>query len=950
MPPIFKTDDGLPLACFVDPSSKGKAALLRTIRASRSNGGGIGAQDTDADIILIDAEIRESRQRARDMCRSSIVLFNEWVDACVSAGRLLGADHKWGSLRIEDPAMVDESLYTDEDPQQSIQHAPRVPEEEEDVNYIHLVPVVISSTPLSSRATRVVWSSFTIKIQSTAGSFVPTPDANAPPSSKRTSIPPNSTESPSTPPFGQVPKDPQFAALFISAHEQWQKLKEGTEFSVIVTQTPNSTVVPHQRDSSHDPLDIIATPERIYEPLARRPRPSHEVSSGSSERGSKRRKFSNGSQRGIRSKVPSVLVPAPGAVIYSRSADEHTKTTTSEPGTAPASASASAPPTPNTAYKQVFNDLGVPTQFWLQVDLPDRGSIVRLIKRHGGQIASTVEAATYVIVSKTTPQYTEVLAVAQAAGRVAVPIAWIHESIRINRMAAVDDYSLSISDSELGSLQPTAGAGRLTKEDFIAVALSPQPPAPPTNPPSLTYNSRIMFTAEDRNYLQCLLAWRLYRDSSYSITALCRELHEKLCAHIYNDIPNYLAARDVNYRKALLPTPPRIDAMLQRSFRAYGLILTAALTLLFLSAGFQQRLSLDDLLWASPARPEINRKTADSQYRQQLSTVREIDRLPHSRTLGIAQKIYVIGLARRVDRRAHMAKLMAAMDLDFEYYDALDLHDDLVTTILERVRWARAQSRIGHEHEVTNPQGLKFEWLPDVGSSAPVPPRAGVDYWFVRSGDPQGLKPLPPPPSPDTRPPLLRTAGEDELLSGEVITRAQVSCWYSHYEVLLKIARGEDEVAIILEDDIDMEWDLERRLRQMWPHLPKDWDVVMLGHCFSDENSKPPVHGTPHLHPSTHVLCTHAYAVSRTGARRMIRYLRTPLFAFSRPIDHAFQHFNWHKILNVYSIEPAVVIQTKDTLSDIVSGTGGEQDEWLADSAMARVAYYEKLKLARVES
>lgn len=60
--------------------------------------------------------------------------------------------------------------------------------------------------------------------------------------------------------------------------------------------------------------------------------------------------------------------------------------------------------------------------------------------------------------------------------------------------------------------------------------------------------------------------------------------------------------------------------------------------------------------------------------------------------------------------------------------------------------------------------------------------------------------------------------------------------------------------------------------------------------------------------------------------------------------DHAVQHFNHHKILNIYSIEPAVVIQTKDTVSDIVDGTGGAQDEWLADSTMERVALYEKLK------
>jgi hypothetical protein len=145
------------------------------------------------------------------------------------------------------------------------------------------------------------------------------------------------------------------------------------------------------------------------------------------------------------------------------------------------------------------------------------------------------------------------------------------------------------------------------------------------------------------------------------------------------------------------------------------------------------------------------------------------------------------------------------MSLDVVWHDALDLHSSRVSNIMERVRWARAQSRIGHENTVADPQGLYFEWLPDVGSGGPVPPRAGVDFWFLPSGSPEGLRPLPRPASPDTRPTLLRTTGEDQLLPGEPITRAQVSCWYSHYQVLLKIARGPDEVAIIFEDDIDME-------------------------------------------------------------------------------------------------------------------------------------------------
>jgi GR25 family glycosyltransferase involved in LPS biosynthesis len=43
------------------------------------------------------------------------------------------------------------------------------------------------------------------------------------------------------------------------------------------------------------------------------------------------------------------------------------------------------------------------------------------------------------------------------------------------------------------------------------------------------------------------------------------------------------------------------------------------------------------------------------------------------------------------------------------------------------------------------------------------------------------------------------------------------------------IADGPDDSVIVLEDDIDMEFDLEKRLRGMWPALPNNWDIVMLG-------------------------------------------------------------------------------------------------------------------------
>jgi hypothetical protein len=67
------------------------------------------------------------------------------------------------------------------------------------------------------------------------------------------------------------------------------------------------------------------------------------------------------------------------------------------------------------------------------------------------------------------------------------------------------------------------------------------------------------------------------------------------------------------------------------------------------------------------------------------------------------------------------------------------------------------------------------------------------------------------------------------------INPATVSTYYNHLRVLRMIQENEEESALILEDDVDMEWDLERRWRSIERHLPSDWETVFLGHCWSHE-------------------------------------------------------------------------------------------------------------------
>ena len=226
-----------------------------------------------------------------------------------------------------------------------------------------------------------------------------------------------------------------------------------------------------------------------------------------------------------------------------------------------------------------------------------------------------------------------------------------------------------------------------------------------------------------------------------------------------------------------------------------------------------------------------------SGYRQTLGTVQPFDTAPHSKTLGVADRIYVVSLPFRADRRETMSGLESAMDLELTWHDATDFHTKDVQDILERIRWWRNENRVNDSVPKADPSPFKFKWADDINDVGPNLGLSGSDLWPESVGGSM-LPRLPPPPTPDTRPPTLDTYGEAGDHFGNAVLRpAQISCWHSHYRVLRRVAEGEDEVAIIFEDDIDMEWDLELRLRRMWTALPDDWDLVMLGtfHCRDDK-------------------------------------------------------------------------------------------------------------------
>ena len=87
------------------------------------------------------------------------------------------------------------------------------------------------------------------------------------------------------------------------------------------------------------------------------------------------------------------------------------------------------------------------------------------------------------------------------------------------------------------------------------------------------------------------------------------------------------------------------------------------------------------------------------------------------------------------------------------------------------------------------------------------------------------------------------------------------------------------------------------------------WKSV--GHCWSDETKNPPVAPHSPLHPSYKPKCTHGYAVSPAGVRRLLMHLTYPPFAFSRALDQAIAHLIQSKRIRSYSVVPSVVVQRR---------------------------------------
>lgn len=108
---------------------------------------------------------------------------------------------------------------------------------------------------------------------------------------------------------------------------------------------------------------------------------------------------------------------------------------------------------------------------------------------------------------------------------------------------------------------------------------------------------------------------------------------------------------------------------------------------------------------------------------------------------------------------------------------------------------------------------------------------------------------------------------------GEKFKPGEVGCTLSHVNALKMAKENEWDHVIILEDDITIAEDFNKRIKLLLRIVPRDWEHIYLS--GTPHLPYPPVNPFPHLIPSPRTDCTHSYILNSPAYDKVIEKLES---------------------------------------------------------------------------
>uniref|UniRef100_A0A3B4Z8D9 Si:ch211-13f8.2 n=1 Tax=Stegastes partitus TaxID=144197 RepID=A0A3B4Z8D9_9TELE len=168
--------------------------------------------------------------------------------------------------------------------------------------------------------------------------------------------------------------------------------------------------------------------------------------------------------------------------------------------------------------------------------------------------------------------------------------------------------------------------------------------------------------------------------------------------------------------------------------------------------------------------------------------------------------------------------------------------------------------------------------------------------------------------------------GYTDPYSDRVLTRGEVGCFLSHYNIWKQVLQQELQQVLVLEDDVRFEPRFHSRLVAVMENVHKvglDWDLIYVGRKrLQAKGPESWVKGVPDLVHPGYSYWTLGYVLSLSGAQKLLQaeplnkmlpvdeFL--PVMFNKHPKVEYMQHFE-HRDLRAFSVEPLLLFPTHYT-------------------------------------
>ena len=145
---------------------------------------------------------------------------------------------------------------------------------------------------------------------------------------------------------------------------------------------------------------------------------------------------------------------------------------------------------------------------------------------------------------------------------------------------------------------------------------------------------------------------------------------------------------------------------------------------------------------------------------------------------------------------------------------------------------------------------------------------------------------------------FMKALNENPIVFTQPMQMGAYGCFLSHFEIWKKIANGDDEMALILEDDANSTNFFLNNFNDVISEMPKNTDILYLYTCPVQKKrleEMKRVEGTKFIVEPYYTWCLLSYVMTKKCAKFLVENMKVA----ELPVDDELCKHYWHK-LNVF--------------------------------------------------